>query len=286
MVNILYSFDTKFWKLAAVSILSALKSKRPESKYTFYCMVAPGTRGRRKIARLVQSFRCNIVWRPVQECENPNRTVDFVRWSPVIFYRLFAHKIFPGAERMIYLDSDTIVLDDLTELFETDMGENVMAGVPDYSTLDHIDKHIRQLLAEKIHSGTYINSGVLLINLAKMPDIMKVDFNLVYPDQDLINVALDGKIMKLSMRYNCIPGKIPDNMDGAPAIHHYYSIKPYYPANYKSYIFFEQLAEELGWTTRDFVKHEKKYSNNKTNYWFIRTSENRLRIFGITFVRL
>ncbi|MDR0741738.1 MAG: glycosyltransferase family 8 protein [Rickettsiales bacterium] len=287
MVNLLYSFDTKFCKLATASIYSALKSKNPNTVYKIHCMVAPRTRGRMKIARLVRAAGCKLAWREIRARENPYRAIDFTRWSPVIFYRLFAHKIFPKVGRMIYLDSDTVVLEDLGNLYETDLGDHAIGGVPDYGAILEADKHICKLLESEIHGGLYVNSGVLLMDFAKMPDMLSAECELVYPDQDLINVALDGKIFKLPMRYNFIPEKnLPNSEEtGKPAIYHYYSIKPYYSRNSKSYVFFEQLVEELGMRPRDFIRHEQKYSSKKTNARFVSMRGNKLKLFGITIMR-
>ncbi|MDR0726596.1 MAG: hypothetical protein LBF37_00870 [Rickettsiales bacterium] len=289
MVNILYSFDTKFWKLALASIYSVLKTKQPETVYTFYCMVAPYTKGRRKIERLVKRSGCRLVWRVVRPRENPYRAVDYVRWSPVIFHRLFAHKIFPNVDRMIYLDSDTIVLEDLTRLFEFDIKNSPLGGVPDFGAALGRDEHIKVLLGQKINSGTYVNSGVLLINLSKMPELLSVDCELMYPDQDLINIGLDGRISELPMRYNYIPHQEnlpPEIYTADPAIYHFYSIKPYYQNNPQSYLMFEKLVENLGMTPHDFVKHERKYSSTKSNIPFVRLHGNKIKFLGITLVRI
>src|ERR1051325_7472483 len=59
------------------------------------------------------------------------------RWvSKETYLRLLAPDILPeGLTRVIYLDCDLIVLDDLWPLWTTDLGFNVLGAAPDYPRL-------------------------------------------------------------------------------------------------------------------------------------------------------
>ena len=63
-VNVLYCFDSKFWRMAAVSIESLLNAARDTTQITIYCMVAPRTQGRRKIEKIIKNAqKCLTVGR-------------------------------------------------------------------------------------------------------------------------------------------------------------------------------------------------------------------------------
>ena len=136
-------------------------------------MVAPGTRGYRKIEKTVQEFGADLVWRVVRKYENPYRGYNYSRWSPVIFYRLNAHKFFPNVKKMLYLDSDTIVNDDLGELFDTDLSDWAMGAIQYMAPIEIADNE----------NGQYV---------------LSVDFNVF--DLDTYNVfknlLLYGKVEK------------------------------------------------------------------------------------------
>jgi lipopolysaccharide biosynthesis glycosyltransferase len=304
-INVLYTFDSKFWKLAAVSMLSLLKSKNSHTSCTVYCMVAPGTKGRRKMTKAARRFGGNVIWREVKNKENPFLSFDFKRWSPVIFYRLFAHRIFPDAGRMLYLDSDTLIYKDLSELFEMDMNGYVMAGAIDCALVDNINDHmgryVREFKEKYIKRGQYINSGVLLINLSEKAELDRLaepidSAPLLCPDQDLINMRLDGKIKVISLRYNCTDSIPPESYDKADAeeakrdysVFHFYTRKPYIftSGTRKLYADFMGHAKDLGWAQPDFLHDIKKYYDIKTHLGRLRLDGGKLKLFGITLFRL
>ena len=76
--------------------------------------------------------------------------------SAAIYYRLYAATFIPSAERLIYIDCDTLVVGDIEKLYNTDLKGMCIAAVPD----GNAKKHIERLKLER-----YINSGVLLMDL-------------------------------------------------------------------------------------------------------------------------
>lgn len=74
------------------------------------------------------------------------------RYAYLCLLRTVYARIFPEHDRILSLDADTIVLDDLSELWELDMDGCYLAGVPE-------TKLSREL------GRPYINMGVALFNL-------------------------------------------------------------------------------------------------------------------------
>lgn len=308
-INVLYTFDSNFWRLALVSIYSLMRSKKSDTKITVYCMVAPRTRGFRRIKQIIESQGGKLVWRVVRRRENPYVGYDYSRWSPVIFYRLFAHRIFPELDKLLYLDSDTIIRSDLTKLYNTNISKYVIGGVRDMAPAsfpnDKHGKYVIDFIAAYKQTNLYINSGVLLINMPAMraadADLLAARPKLTYPDQDILNVALDGRIRELPLRYNCVPDMgidpgFPKHMlhDSADdiVIAHFYAVKPYYynivPVT--TYSMFTSVVHELGMDPEDFLradmrrqrKKHRRTVDNKTNIPFVTLDEHgRLRLFGI-----
>ncbi|MBQ8256194.1 MAG: glycosyltransferase family 8 protein [Alphaproteobacteria bacterium] len=314
-INILYTFDTRFWRLAAVSMYSLLKNKKPDSAHTIYCMVAPHTRGKRQIQKIIQRFpNTNLVWRAIKKQENPFRNHDFSRWSPVIFYRLFAGKIFPNINKLLYLDSDTLIYDDVSELYNTDISKHTLAAVPDMAPREDPNnpngKYVSNFAKEHLKNGTYFNSGVLLINTKKQTEsialLTQTKVKLKYPDQDILNVALQTQIKPLDLKYNTAPGApyIPKHFSKKqatdatkhPIIHHFYVAKPYHyqyiPRD--TYSAFYKAATAIGMHPDDFLKHEVKHlrrRNKAANQPSktlspLRVHNDKITFFGITIIRI
>lgn len=310
IINVLYTFDTRFWKLAAVSIYSLLKNKNANTKCVIHCMVPARTRGHRKIKNIVRGFNgAELIWRRVKKSQNPFRTYDFQRWSPVIFYRLFAGQIFPNVEKMLYLDSDTLICDDLGELFDTDISQYTMAAVQDMAPRDDPTnkngKYVQEFAQKYLKNGPYFNSGVLLINSKKLTEnemlLKNTKVDLKYPDQDLLNAALINKIKPLHPQYNYVPGlPIPKHFDKIqadtakqhPKILHFYAAKPYHYSYVprETYSLFYKTSTEINIHPDDMIKHELKYIKKNTtkasHIGPLKISDSKISLFGITIIKL
>lgn len=304
-INVLYCFDTKFWHMAAVSMQSMLASAARDTRITFYCMVAPHTRGKHKLEKVIKNHPCGagLVWREIKPSENPFQSYEYSRWSPVIFYRCFAHRVFPDIDRLLYLDSDTLICRDLTELFNTDLGDCALGAVRDLAPTNdkyHIQgRYVKDFSEKYLNNGEYYNSGVLLMDLKKMEECEKLLLTstvpLFYPDQDLINAALQEKIKSLPLKYNLAPGlRVPkifpeeqakEALLGGHVIVHCYSVKPYHAdrAPDAIYAMFSGHARAIGMKPEDFVKYEKKYTRHKIYDTFIphiKIKDKNILFFG------
>jgi lipopolysaccharide biosynthesis glycosyltransferase len=116
--------------------------------------------------------------------------------SSATFYRLAIPSLAPpDATRVVYLDSDLIVLGDLRELAAVDLGDKAIGAVFD-PAVDDADFAKRWNLPVR-HLG-YFNGGMLVIDVAKArksfeaaADIVKNRFaELQWGDQDALNAVL------------------------------------------------------------------------------------------------
>ena len=290
-VNVLYCFDSKFWRMAAVSIESVLANCSDTTTVKVYCMVAPNTEGRKEIEKIVNSHKsgAGLVWFEVKEKENPFQNYEFSRWSPVIFYRCIAHRFFKDIDKILSLDSDTLICRDISELFDTDISDYVVAGVRDMAPVNEKyhpqGMYVREFAAKYLNNGPYINSGVLLINLRNMEKYENLLFEtkvpLYYPDQDLLNAAFLGRIKLLPLKYNLAPGlRVPkffslgearEAMFGGHVIVHCYSVKPfdYEHAPHQLYDIFSRHAKNIGMDPKMFMEWEKQFITQRIKDTFI-----------------
>lgn len=117
-------------------------------------------------------------------------------YTPFALLRLLADKVVLP-EKILYLDTDTIAMDNIMELWEQDIDGFYLGAV-----VDHYGKVF-------INSG-YINSGVMLINLKLMNsnDVLSQCRNLIltkkmkFHDQTSINEICRGKIKYLPRKFN------------------------------------------------------------------------------------
>ena len=109
-------------------------------------------------------------------------------------------------DKVLYLVSDAIVLDDVSELWETDISDYYIAACADFCEF-----------AKKMYNiekGEYFNAGFMLINNKKWRNnniptkirnwLSKYHEYVVSHDQDAFNVAFHEKWLKLHPRWNII----------------------------------------------------------------------------------
>ena len=143
---------------------------------------------------------------------------NIYHFSIVTYYRIFIASLFPQYDKILYLDCDLVVLDDVSKLYNTDIKENILGAVCDQYVSN--TKEFR-LYAEKaigVNPDTYFNAGVLLINLEQFREnkikekfidlITKYDFDLLDPDQAYLNYLCYGKTFILPNCWNKSPTTI------------------------------------------------------------------------------
>ena len=107
-------------------------------------------------------------------------------------------------EKIIYIDTDAIVLKDISHLWKIDMTDYYVAGCKDYGI-------IRDGTYERLGiNGKYVNSGVIILNLKKIREdnIQEKWFEVInnnelkYPDQDALNLICQNHELYLPSMYN------------------------------------------------------------------------------------
>ena len=135
------------------------------------------------------------------------------RLSLAAYYRLFIPELMKDYSKALYIDGDTVLLEDIAGLYHTDVSEYYAAVVKDYNIIRDMSmsfrRHVQQVLQME-DTGAYFNSGVLVLNL----DMIRRDFSLPFfmeqaelkgtkhHDQDVLNSLFYGRVRYLSPKYN------------------------------------------------------------------------------------
>ncbi len=126
-----------------------------------------------------------------------NATPNFnSAWSYMVLLRAAFPKIFPHLDKIIQFDLDTIVNQDVSDLWDIPMEGYYVAGAKEPS--------------KSINGVLYINAGVSIWNLEEMrkdkADDLLINhlnnFYCAYPDQDAIARLFQGKIKEIPSDYN------------------------------------------------------------------------------------
>lgn len=238
--------DEKFISYAKVTIYSVCKNTSEDNKliFTILCDESLGTDPRKRLASLEEMFpNLNIYFYEVD-------TKKFVQAKPyfhipvVAYYRLVCADVL-DADKAIYLDSDLVVELDIAELYEIDIDDYYVAGVIDIGMVKHPNYALWHSENYNMKNySDYINSGVLLMNLALMRKDNIVELFLkelgeknAWIDQDIINRICTGKIRLVDWKFNYQTGysdedyewnyKYSERSGGREIIHYAGSEKPW-----------------------------------------------------------
>jgi len=183
-----------------------------------------------------------------------------------VMYRLLLAQILPiNVEKVLFLDADLLITEDISPLFNTDIGDHYVGAV-----VDILDNTYQALGLNSIYD--YFNAGVLLVNLKKWrEDHLSERFieyaienmeRLRYADQDILNAVCHKKWYKLDQKWNVISNifenpnffdkhfsrEIRENLISKPGVIHFTGdIKPW--SLFSNHLYTEhyiELQDELG----------------------------------------
>jgi lipopolysaccharide biosynthesis glycosyltransferase len=135
------------------------------------------------------------------------------KWQSSVYYKMFFPLLVSSeVDKLLYIDTDTVVNNPLTELFDVDLGNYPLAAV--------YDNYVKvQTLIGINKEGNYFNSGVMLINTKvwiqqKISEnaiayLQKHPENIKYVDQCALNAVLINNWHKLPTKYNLIYSYVP-----------------------------------------------------------------------------
>lgn len=127
------------------------------------------------------------------------------RTAKETYYRLFAAAYLPeDLDRILYIDPDTLIIGDITPLYTVDFQGNLFAGC------GHLAPFVNFINTARLGMDiqrTYINAGVLLINLQALRQVFSPEqvfalirrrrHTLYLADQDVLNVLYGDRILAL-----------------------------------------------------------------------------------------
>ena len=151
------------------------------------------------------------------------------RISKEAYYRLLVTELLPEyIKKALYLDIDILVRNNLQELYNIDLDGNLMAAVIDQTCDNENEIHLKRIgLYRPYH---YVNSGVLLFDIENMRksininDIFKIiteKTDLIFADQDALNIYFKDNIKYINNTYNYIPFYGIEKKEKNPKIVHF-----------------------------------------------------------------
>lgn len=273
-IPIFFTIDDSYAPFLAVALNSAIKNCDRQKNYKAIVLYKElSNENRERLKRLeTDNFKIEIMPIKANFSSLDDRMSNRLRcdyFTLTIYFRLFIPLMFPQYDKGIYIDSDVVLTSDIAELYETDIGNCLIAACNDLSIADIPPLVAYTENAIGVKREEYINSGVLLMNLKEMREcnfeehfltlLNTYHFDSIAPDQDYINAICNGRIYYLDEAWDAMPNNEKKPLEKPKLIHYNLFSKPwcYDGVQYSEY--FWKYAEDSG-----YIDVIKKYKSEYT----------------------
>jgi lipopolysaccharide biosynthesis glycosyltransferase len=211
IINIALAADDRFLQALRTALFSIFRHAAPDDRFRFSIICdrkALSEKSRQIIEQdIIRNGRDKASLSFLYIEDSYYELPECFAGSYASYYRYALGRLIPDTDKVLYLDSDIIVLSSLAPLFGTDLRDNFFAGVEDlgYRFCRYFIDPVKYFC-----SGEYFNCGVILFNLKlmrsenieqKLIDFTKNEKRIVFSDQDALNTICEKKL-KLDYIWN------------------------------------------------------------------------------------
>jgi len=236
-MHVALTFDDNFWAPAFATMRSVCLFSHKREELVFHlCHRTLSDEHRADLERIRDEFSVELRWYDLDRSalfgDIARRMPENKRLSNIVYARLMIDRLVDQeVERILYLDCDMMVREDVAYLFDLDLEGNAIAAVRD--SIGAFITGRRDLMQNRDifdPADYYFNAGMVLIDLAKWREANILGrmeeayasgiMQRIYYDQDLLNLIFKNNWLKLPWRWNVVDARhAHDGVD--PAIVHY-----------------------------------------------------------------
>lgn len=209
-LNVLVQSSDYFAPFAGVMLTSLFENNKDIDCLTVYFMTSDlSENNRKRFQILTEKYSREIKYIDTKKIDLFLKNNSMPLWhdSYATYYKIFAlSNIEDKIDRLIYLDSDMIVTDSLSELINYDLGNNLLG-----MCLETLSPKYNKLIG--LDSPYCYNAGMIIFDVKKWIKYGGTDkiikyINTVHPvclsaEQDLVNIVFQNKISTIPLKYNC-----------------------------------------------------------------------------------
>lgn len=282
-IPVFFAVDNGYCPFLAVAIQSLIDNSSADNRYLIKILNTDiSNENKRRIAKYerdnvdIEFVDLNYY---IQKVKDKLYTRDY--YSKTTYFRLFLPNLYPQYDKVLYLDSDIVILDDIAKLYNIEPGTDLVAAAPD----DIIQfNEVFQVYAEKVVGVAdyrrYFNAGVLLMNLHEMRrfrfqekfiySLDRITFA-VAQDQDYLNRLCKGRVKLIERTWNRMP--IEDSKirtEDVKLVHYNLAFKPWHFEDILYKEFFWLYAQETEFfdeiqSIRESYTEEERFRDNQSH---------------------
>ena len=208
IVPIVFATNEKYASYLDVAITSILKNATDDRFYDIYVLydiLSP-----RYIMIYENKTSANVRVQCINVSQMIDETIMYEKshFSREMYFRFLIPELLAHYEKVLYLDCDLVVLQDIAILFDSDLDYNIVGAISNFTNED-MRKYVNHTL--NICDVKYFNSGVLLIDTKRFKEegikekclgLLENMPKLACPDQDVLNISCEEKIKYLDSKWN------------------------------------------------------------------------------------
>ena len=241
-IPIFYACDGNFAKYTIVSISSLIKNADPERKYSLHVLHTNISEEMQAATMKLGKDNFSIKFDDVSPYLEKIQDKLPIRhyYTKTTYFRLFIAEMFPDYEKAIYIDSDTIVAGDVSKLYDTKLGDNLVGACHEQAMVqvDVYGTYAEEVVGVSRHN--FFNAGMILINCEMWRKTKLLDrffallgeYNFVVTqDEDYLNLICKDHVCWLDQRWNTevTEGfKYPYDISEAHILHYIMVNKPWH----------------------------------------------------------
>lgn len=218
VIPVFFATDDNYVPFLAVSLTSMLENASKDYNYKVYVLTTKLSETNKDIVKKVvakyqDKIDTSVEFVSLKEELNKIQSMFHLRdyYSKETYYRFFIPNLFPQYDKVLYLDCDIVILDDISKLYNTDLGDNLVAASPEevMTEVDIFGTYVEKALG--CRRETYFNAGILLMNAKlfrleniadQFVDMLKQFTFRVTQDEDYLNVLCNHRAVILDLGWN------------------------------------------------------------------------------------
>ncbi len=233
-IPIIFSSDNNYAPYLGVTIKSIIENSSAEYNYDIIILTRDISVLNQNLLKKEENSNISIRFYDISEILKPYEKLFYVkdRFTIETYYRLFATSIFPSYKKILYLDVDVVVLQDIAQLFQIDISNHYTAAARSlssvYNTFHNVlwdGRKFRDYQMEILklkNPYDYFQAGVVMFNieymlqndfLQSMLDCVQKITHPVLVDQDILNALCNEKNVLLDTKWN-IESAAPKSLIG------------------------------------------------------------------------
>ena len=181
-IPVFYACDDNFVKYTMVSLQSMMDHASKEAQYEIHVLHTNISEEMQKKMHAMENANFSVQFDHVTEYLHSIQEKLPLRdyYSKTTYFRLFIAEMFPEIDKAIYIDSDTVVLGDIAQLYAYDLGDAYVGACREQVM---IQEEVYGTYVEKVlgvERDNYFNAGMLVINCEQFRLNHKVIFDYLF----------------------------------------------------------------------------------------------------------